>query len=95
MKMQARRGGLWLFRNAQRGARLAYRSLEQSNSTNECTGFRVACLPPEAKPVLLALRGGSYAKFGYPLCRSTCRVVSRPDFTDDGIGFRVICLPPS
>jgi len=101
MKMQARRGGLWLFRNAQRGARSAYRSLERPSGTNEYTGFRVVCLPREARPTQVAIRGGSHVRLNYPWCRSTwCRSACRgvchsPDYADDDIGFRVICLPPS
>jgi formylglycine-generating enzyme required for sulfatase activity len=93
------RGGSWDF--GSRHCRSAHRFYVEPDEPIDNIGFRVVCLPQEAKPAQVAIRGGSHARLNHPWCRSTwcrsaCRVVCHsPDYADDDIGFRVICLPPT
>jgi hypothetical protein len=59
---------------------------------DDIDGFRVVCLPLEAKPTQVAIRGGSHAQLNYSWYLSAwCRSA----YAYDDIGFRVACLPPT
>jgi formylglycine-generating enzyme required for sulfatase activity len=88
------RGGSW--GDFPRFCRSALRDrLGQAVCTFDAIGFRVVCLPREAKPAPIVSRGGAWCNSFLWRTRSAYRDCRWPHRADDLDGFRVVCLHPT
>jgi formylglycine-generating enzyme required for sulfatase activity len=91
------RGGSWYL--GPRPSRTADRRLSRPTRAVGDIGFRVVCLPQEAKPAPVVSRGGAWCNYFPPMSssawkmRSKARHYCRAHRADDIDGFRVVCLP--
>jgi len=87
------RGGGWLISSWLCCSAARHRC--QAVSTPDSVGFRVVCLPREAKPAPIVSRGGAWCNSFPWKMRSSFRSCYRPHRADDLDGFRVVCLHPT